>query len=227
MTGRCGEAAADRDSRRGPDRRLPRQIPQARLCHRSPPASRRGARSWAAGCRIRTGARLAIASAHAPTGPRPVARARGPVRSPELGQQHRVGHADRSLRGLKSGLQHVGVGQVAACGGEWSLGSQGEAAALLGVENRAERARGVEIWQAQPVQRPVARHQGHRAPVANRCVVAKRDIAGVAHAASVAPEGPLTRCVVSSPDVPGPATAQSDRRARGGASLSGNDSGTA
>ena len=117
---------------------------------------------------------------------------------PRARQQHRVGHADRPLRGLKGGLQHVGVGQVAACGREWSLGSQGEAAALLGVENRAERARGVEIWEAQPVQRPVARHQGHRAPVANRCVVAKRDIAGVAHAASVL-ERPLPRCVVSSP----------------------------
>src|SRR5437868_8689690 len=100
----------------------------------------------------------------------------------------------------------------------------GEAAAPLGIENRAERARGVKIWEAQPVERPVAGDQSHRAPVANRRVVAKRDVAGVAHRPSVVWRARLLRSLRHH-ETPGARRPTVSIRARASTSPRGSDPG--
>ena len=82
-------------------------------------------------------------------------------RQADAGQKHRVGHADHALLGNERRLQDVGLGHVAALGGELTRRGEPKAAAALRVENGGEDARRVEIRQAQPVDRAV---RAQRAP---------------------------------------------------------------
>lgn len=54
---------------------------------------------------------------------------------------------------------------------------EGESAAALGVEYGGEDAGGVEVGQAQPVDRPIQSHQRDRAAVADDRIVPERRIA--------------------------------------------------
>jgi hypothetical protein len=78
-------------------------------------------------------------------------------------QGHRVGHANRAVLGVERGFEHVRAGQ--------------KPAAALCVEEGGEHRRGVHVGQTEPVDRPVAGHQRHRATVADRRVAPQRGIA--------------------------------------------------
>ena len=78
--------------------------------------------------------------------------------------------------GGERGLQHVGVGQIAALHVRGDLGLQREAPPAIGVEDSREHAGRVEVGQAQPVDRPVAGDQRDGSPVPDRGVVTDRDV---------------------------------------------------
>jgi hypothetical protein len=110
-----------------------------------------------------------------------------------------------SRRGVRAGLLKDSLARaegLGPCDPGVSLPSRtsgrGAGTGKSGVE-KPERARGVEIWQAQRVERSVARDQSHRARIANHRVLAKREIAGWANATSVGREKQLAgvECVAS------------------------------
>ena len=113
--------------------------------------------------RSRSAARRASAWARARRGPRPVATSSRRGSRPEPGKRHGIGDPDAAGGGREGRLQHVGVRHVAPVRLGGVLGTQLEAAAAVGVEERAEDAGRVEIGQAPPVDRAAS------APPARRC----------------------------------------------------------
>lgn len=82
---------------------------------------------------------------------------------------------------------------VAALGCERDLGRHDERPGSLRIEDGSKHARRAEIGQAHPVQRSIARHQGHRPAVPDGGVPAKRCVARIAHRASVVLRRPAQR----------------------------------
>jgi hypothetical protein len=78
---------------------------------------------------------------------------------------------------VERGLEQVRARAVAPLDAVRRAWAQLEAAAPLGVEQRAEHARRVEVGQAEPVDRPVASDQGHGASITDGGVIADRRIA--------------------------------------------------
>jgi hypothetical protein len=92
-------------------------------------------------------------------------------------QGHRVGDANRAVLGVERGFEHVRAGQIAPLGLARRDRSEQKPAAALCVEEGGEHRRGVHVGQTEPVDRPVAGHQRHRATVADRRVAPQRGIA--------------------------------------------------
>ena len=68
------------------------------------------------------------------------------------------------------------MGQVSPAGRERNGGREIEAAANLAVEQAREDGRGIEIRQAQPVDRAVARDERRGAAITDEGVVANRGV---------------------------------------------------
>ncbi len=87
-------------------------------------------------------------------------------------RRHEVEHPDRALGGLEDGLQHQGVGQVAARDAH-VLGRGRDLPAAVGLvaQQGGEAGVGIEPRPAQPVDRAVDGHQGGGLAVADQGVV--------------------------------------------------------
>ena len=87
-----------------------------------------------------------------------------------LADRHEVDHFAHSLLAEEARDQNVRLGQVKLAVRAVVLDGDLEGAALLVVEDGPEHARGIEMRQAAPVDRPVVSHQRHRAQVTNDSV---------------------------------------------------------
>ncbi len=95
------------------------------------------------------------------------------------GHREEVEQAHPSALGGEGGLEHVGVGHVAPGGLETARRADGEAPALVTIENGGEERRRVEARQAEPVDRPPFRDQGGAPAVADDGVVADGRVVGL------------------------------------------------
>jgi hypothetical protein len=110
--------------------------------------------------------------------------------------RHEVDHGDRATGGLETGFQDERVGAVAADRPHVVVNRRNQPAPVLrSAEERGEAGAGIEPRPAQPIDRPMPRHQGRGFAVADEGVVFERR----AHAASrnAITAGP-TRSIVQS-----------------------------
>jgi hypothetical protein len=93
------------------------------------------------------------------------------------GQGHGVGHTDLTGARGEGGLEDVRLREIAARRLERDVRSQFETPTVRRVEQRPEHARGVEVGQAEPVDRSVFRGERDRPAVPDRGVVGDRRVA--------------------------------------------------
>ena len=87
------------------------------------------------------------------------------------GHRHEVGHLEHAVLRLDPGHEHGRVLQIAPRDAATARGADVEPPAALGVEHRGEDGAVVEVGQAEPVDRAVARHQRGHQRVADQRVV--------------------------------------------------------
>ena len=88
---------------------------------------------------------------------------------------HEVGHGRRAVVGLEGGLEDVRLVDVGLARLELGGGTNGEAAALVRIEDRREDARRLDVREATPVDRAVSAHEGAAIVVADSAVVVDRE----------------------------------------------------
>ena len=103
-------------------------------------------------------------------------------REPGAGERHHINQAHHSTAGMERRLKHVRARPVLPLDAVRLARSQLEAAAPLGVKQRREQARRIEVRHAQPVDCSVTSDQRHGPAIADRSVIADRRIPARPHA---------------------------------------------
>ena len=91
--------------------------------------------------------------------------------------RHEIGDLRHALVGKETRDQDVGIGQIHLLDLRLGGGREAEIAADVLVEQRREDARGIEVGQAEPVDRTVSADKSDAAQVADDAVVRDREIA--------------------------------------------------
>jgi hypothetical protein len=101
-----------------------------------------------------------------------------PPRLGRAGDRHKIlDLADSALR-EETGDQHVGIREIELPGLCRQRGGQLKTPTAVRVQNRSEKARGVERRAAMPVDGPVGSHQRHSVQITNQPMLRHRQVAG-------------------------------------------------